>query len=792
MININKLTLSVAILTALNHTPLYAAENAVVATEETENPIDSKKLAKKEAAKKDTTAQTDDSVASPKQLEEVTVTGRGQTRQVTTVNATELATTTAAGSSPLQALSRLPGVNFNSADSTGNYEWGSRISIRGFNQNQLGFTLDDVPLGDMSYRNYNGLHISRAISSENIGKISVSQGVGALGTASTSNLGGAVQFYSLDPSDKAAGKVEQTAGEYSTLRTFGRYDSGLIGNTGTKLAISVSDSGLDKWKGSGQQNQTQVNSKVVTKFENSKLSAFFNWSDRQEADYMDLSKNSISRLGYNNDYLAPNWGLAQQIGAAPTNANGNLVTPINSPNGLITSPDDSYYNGSGLREDKLAGITYDHSFNSKISLKTTAYHHDQAGTGTWWVPGPPHSNDPIALRTLGFGINRNGFLSALNFEFGIHKLNTGVWYENNHFNNSMQFFSQTNGPSSAYVAPNFSPYYTRWNYGFQTDTVQFHAQDTVTLTNRLTANFGFKSPHTTTRIKSENGTDPNYLLNGQLTSEASFLPQGGLNFKIDDHNEVFADAAENIAAFRGVVKGGASPFDTSQAGFDAIKNNIKPEQSLTEEIGWRYKDKTLETSLTGYHIEFNNRLLALGTGPAVQGYSSALANVGGVETWGGEAFAAWRFLSNFKLTNSISYNDSRYQNDFTSGTTTYHSAGKAVVDAPHLLFSSQLSYDDGSAFGNFGTNFVDRRQYTYVNDNNISSYELFNLAGGYRWKNIGPSSELSVRFTVNNLLDKKYYVLGDNPIPASDPNGTSYNLLAGAPRTALFTVAAKF
>ena len=87
---------------------------------------------------------------------------------------------------------------------------------------------------------------------------------------------------------------------------------------------------------------------------------------------------------------------------------------------------------------------------------------------------------------------------------------------------------------------------------------------------------------------------------------------------------------------------------------------------------------------------------------------------------------------------------------------------------------------------------MDRRQYTYVNDNNISSYELFNLAGGYRWKNIGPSSELSVRFTVNNLLDKKYYVLGDNPIPASDPNGTSYNLLAGAPRTALFTVAAKF
>ena len=316
MTKFHKLTLYAAILTVLHNTSVYAADNTSSVSEDTDKQVDSKKTTKKEPDKKDAVAKSNDSVTNPKQLEEVTVTGRGQTRQVTTLTTADLASTTSAGSSPLQALSRLPGINFNSADSTGNYEWGSRISIRGFSQNQLGFTLDDVPLGDMSYRNYNGLHISRAISSENIGKISVSQGVGALGTASTSNLGGAVQFYSLDPSDKAAGKVEQTAGEYSTLRTYGRYDSGLIGNTGTKLAISVSDSGLDKWKGSGQQNQTQVNSKLVTKFENSKLSAFLNWSDRQEADYMDLSKDSINRLGYNNDYLAQNWVLAKQIGTS--------------------------------------------------------------------------------------------------------------------------------------------------------------------------------------------------------------------------------------------------------------------------------------------------------------------------------------------------------------------------------------------------------------------------------------------------------------------------------------------
>jgi iron complex outermembrane receptor protein len=787
MTNFNKLALSAAILTALYSTSIYAADSAALDTEETDKKIDSNK----KTSKKDTAPKSEDSAESPKPLEEVSVTGRGQTRQTTTITAAELSTA-AAGTSPLQALNKLPGVNFSSADSLGNYEWGSRISIRGFNQNQLGFTLDDVPLGDMSYRNYNGLHISRAISTENISKIAVSQGVGALGTASNSNLGGTVQFYSLDPSDKAGGRVEQTAGEYNTLRTFGRFDSGLLGNSDTKFAVSVSDSGQSKWKGVGEQVSTQVNSKVVTNFENSKLSAFFNWSDRQEADYMDLSKDSINRLGYKNDYLSPNWGLAQQIGTAA--GAGGAFKPINTANGVITSPDDSYYNGSGLREDKLAGITYDYSFNSKISLKTTAYHHDQSGTGTWWLPDPPQAGTvgPVALRTLGFGINRNGFLTALNLEAGIHKFNAGVWYENNHFNNSMRFFSQANGPSSAYEAPDFSPYFTRWDYGFQTETVQFHAQDTVQVTDRLTANFGFKSPHTTTRIKSQNDTASAFLLNGSLTAEDDFLPQGGLNFKINEHNEVFADAAENIRAYRGVIKGGTSPFDTNQAGFDAIKNNIKPENSLTEEIGWRYRDKTIESSLTGYHIQFNNRLLALGTASAIKGFSSALANVGGVETYGGEAFVAWAPITNIKLTNSISYNDSRYLNNFESGGTVYFSAGKTVVDAPHLIFSSNIAYDDGSAFGSFGTNFVGRRSYTYVGDNSISSYELFNLGGGYRWKNIGPSSELSVRFSLNNILDKRYYLLGDNPIPASDASGTSYNLLAGAPRTALFTVAAKF
>ncbi|MGZ5959613.1 MAG: TonB-dependent receptor plug domain-containing protein, partial [Rhizomicrobium sp.] len=130
---------------------------------------------------------------APEQLETVVVFGQGQTRQIQELSQADLRATVP-GTSPLKVVSKLPGVNYQAADAFGAYEWAVRISVRGFNQNQLGFTLDDVPLGDMSYGNDNGLHISRAISSENIGRIELAQGTGDLGTASTSNLGGTLKF----------------------------------------------------------------------------------------------------------------------------------------------------------------------------------------------------------------------------------------------------------------------------------------------------------------------------------------------------------------------------------------------------------------------------------------------------------------------------------------------------------------------------------------------------------------------------------------------------------------------
>ena len=68
-------------------------------------------------------------------LEEVVVLGRGETRQVQSITAQQIEYLPP-GTSPLKAIEKLPGVNFQAADPYGAYEWSTRITIRGFNQNR--------------------------------------------------------------------------------------------------------------------------------------------------------------------------------------------------------------------------------------------------------------------------------------------------------------------------------------------------------------------------------------------------------------------------------------------------------------------------------------------------------------------------------------------------------------------------------------------------------------------------------------------------------------------------------
>ena len=128
------------------------------------------------------------------------------------------------GVNPLKALQALPGVSFQTADPWGNNEQNLSLFVHGFGGSQLGYTMDGVPLGDQQYGNYNGLAPQRAVTSENVRSVVLATGAGDLGTASTSNLGGTIETYSLDPSSRRNINLQQTLGSHDASRSFVRFD----------------------------------------------------------------------------------------------------------------------------------------------------------------------------------------------------------------------------------------------------------------------------------------------------------------------------------------------------------------------------------------------------------------------------------------------------------------------------------------------------------------------------------------------------------------------------------------
>lgn len=721
-------------------------------------------------------AQTSDAAAGSQELERVTVTlGRGQIRSVQGLTKADFEAAAAAGQSPLATVSRLPGVNFQSADPLGNYEWSTRFTVRAFSQNQLGFTLDGVPLGDMSYGNLNGLHISRAISSENVARADLSQGTGSLDTPSSSNLGGTLQFYSSDPAKAFGVQLSQTLGSDSNRRTFVRLDSGQSDLGG--LYVSFTHQGADKWRGHGQQRQDQFNLKYVKDFGGNRLSAFINTSNRREVDYQDMSLEMIKRLGYDWDNYYPDFNAALQS-AKGVWTHGE------------TSVDDAYYAGSGLRKDTLAGATLDARLAEGLRLKTTVYHHNNDGRGLWFTPYTASPDGtPIALRTTEYGIKRDGLNAVLDYEIGAHQLRASYWHESNDFDQSRRFYAASpNAIPDVYRFPS-NPFFTQWQYTFHTKTDQFSVSDTIALTQDLTLGAGFKSLRATINADRQVGTGPV----GSITANKGFLPQVGLNYQLSRNDELFTSVSRNMRAYQGAATG-TTPFATSQAGFDAIKGTLRPETSDNFEAGWRTHGKLYEAAVTAYLVNFKDRLLGVTQGSGIQGNPTVLSNVGGVRTKGLEAALSLRLMPGVSWYNSLSLSNSTYRNDVTNTdskgvTSTVAIAGKHVVDAPDQMVKSILSYDDGHWFGNFGADYMSKRYYSYLNDASVSGRTLFNISAGLRTKALGFLSEGSVQLGVTNLGDKKYIsTLGSNGFGNS---GDSQTLQTGAPRQFFVTFTGK-
>ncbi|MDB5735607.1 MAG: TonB-dependent receptor [Alphaproteobacteria bacterium] len=717
------------------------------------------------------------------------------------------------GISPLKAIETLPGVVYETADPWGNNEQNLSLVVHGFTTQQLGFTMDGVPLGDQQYGNYNGLSPSRALTSENVRRVSLSSGTGSLGVASTSNLGGAIETFSSDPLDHFGVDARETGGSYDTSRTFIRFDSGNIGD-GWMGYLSYLHQNQRAWDFDGYQHGDQLNLKLVKQTDTGKFTFYADWDSKVEPNEDATAFGNQQTAGaagfipYTRPFQYPN--LAAAIASLQTNPAQPGTPPVAQGNNF------SNYHSAAQREDALTYVQYDLTVSPDIKFSNQLYYHHDTGRGV--VAGPINNAGLPALfaiyfpqlvvggsatstgsltniinqfgglgyeaRTTEYRINRWGYRSTLNWTLGDNEIEAGLWYERNASRTGRRWypFSAANNDTTPYDVPR-NPAFTQYDVAMKTNVLQLHLQDQWHITPDLTLSAGVKSSLQTAGndviVQQQNlqagnvaglpATSPQVQFpTGSIKSDDWFLPQAGLTWNATDSEQVFVNVQENMRQYIPYAAGsnfyGASPWSLgSQQAFDTFKNTAHPERSWTYEAGVRSSRQIDTDFLTGidgqinyYHVDFSNRLFNVATFNFINPNPAILVNVGGVTADGVDVAATFHFGDHFAFYDAVSWNQSQYNDNILPNATintTLLIAGKQVPVVPNWLNKFILSTNWGGFEAQVNGDFIGRRFATYTDDIKVGSSFLTGLEASYTFDDVDYLKKLKISGNITNLAD---------------------------------------
>ena len=763
------------------------------------------------APKQDTAGKSGDS----KQLEAVVVSAKNSTRSAVSLSGSEIQKILP-GASALQAIKTLPGVLYMTADPWGNNEQNASIYVHGFGQQQLGYTMDGVPLGDQQYGNYNGLSPQRAIISEDIGNVTLYSGAGDLATASTSNLGGSIATFSSDPDQKMGGRLAQTAGSYGTTRTYARFDTGRFGGDNSAYA-SIMHQDQRAWDFNGHQGGNQIDWKFIHDGEHGKLTFFGDYSDKTEPNEDSVThgpSQGSAPLPYTRAFMYPNFQQAINYlganGATPTAVGQNYR---------------NYYSDA-QRTDYLAYLKYDWYITDNITWTNQAYYHHDDGAGV--VAGPitaaglpalfasyfpgqdlssVYGGSGYAIRTTEYDINRRGWLSNLNWDTGSNQFSAGVWWEHNRVSQARRWYPMdVNNPGaySPYSRPDpSSALITQYVNDARSDVVQpyisdqWHVTSTLTLQGGVKSSFQYAQGWYPVQPKSGSTIGVSQYPNGTINSHKSFLPQFGLTWDITSNDQLFANVQKNLHQF--ATANNLSPWGLgSQEAFDNFRQTVQPETAWVTELGLRFNHQFnlgpitgIDGQISGYHVNFANRLLGISPTPvvsAIVGGAGIIANVGSVSTTGADLAATLHFGRHFSFYDALSYNDSSYNDNYTSGKDLVLTAGKKIPGSPTWMNKFVASYHAGRFSAQLVGDAVGKIYATYTNDQHVPGYFLMSMQASYQlpFSAGGVLKDPMVSLNITNLASRKAYqaLVGQASV--------SYGTYPVAPRQFFVTFSTRF
>jgi iron complex outermembrane receptor protein len=743
-------------------------------------------------------------------VEQVVVIGSGQTRSVSTLLPSNLSVQPP-GTSIQKSLNMLPGVSAQSIDALGVNEQSMTLQVRGFSTTHLGYTLDGMPLGDGAYNNYNGLTISRALISENLGRADLATGIAGLSIASTSNLGGALIYTSSNPNQTFGIVGSQSFGSEDSKRSFVRLDTGDLDGFSAYISGQYSEQDLFVKQAADKTSYgKQVNAKAQYRFDRGLITAFADISRTNQVDDTYMSKDMLNRLGWDWGGYTPDWNTYLTRAACSV---ASLASRCVKPAAPELYTDDTYSNGSILRSDDLYYVAGDYAVTDALSVRLQVYRHTDKGAGNNYIAGLSNQGTastaddvPVQIRDTRYTIDRDGVLGSVAYDLYFNHIQAGFWLEENTSSAARYIWSNVTTPFSLARYLKGTPTSAQWVQQTDWQTRQFYLQDTISLLDdTLGIDFGFKSTYAKSNAKALPGiaataapTSPTgtQFATGSLTAEDNFLPEAGVRWKFAPGHEVYASYSENMAMYQGGFKLG--PQSVNQSVWDLQGKTLVPETSRSIDFGYRFIMDDLQLSLAGYHVNFDHRLLQYNPCPtalqANPGCGNSFHNAGSVTSNGAELGVLWQLSPALNWYNSASYNETTYDEDLNWCTATcvvYATAGKQQVDTPKQMFSSMLTVRQGGFWASLQGKFTGRRYYTYTNDQGVSAFTTLDLGLGYDFGAIHGLSGAKLAFNVTNLTDQRYASNFDNSVFApTDPTGSILVFHSSAPRQFFVTFGA--
>ncbi len=698
-----------------------------------------------------------------------------KTRSTVTRDAIDKLSPTA---NPYQMIQLLPGANVSSVDAFGLV--GGNITMRGFNSDQIGLTIEGAPVNDSG--NY-ALFPQEYVDSENIGQVSTAQGSPDLDSPHIGATGGVINIYMREPSKTKGGMAGFSYGSNSTMRGFLRGETGQIGDF--RAFASMSRYTGHHWNDPGVNNRSHFDFKGVYEPGNGNrvaLSVIYNEAVNNSYFNPTQAQYNSGNAGWLTTLPSSFFTGPDQSANSAFNWFGFRVNPfknaiVSLPSSFAVAKDvtwDSipyfwygFGNGGGtatMSEQPAGSASNGVFFGSKSVGGTNLTGVDWTGNGIVTATNKALYYNPSITLT-----HRPGIINKLTYSIGDHKLVAGYWFELARHQQTAPYASLTAGGSISDPYLSSGSYYitsgpfsgqqlNRRNTVTQTMTNMLFVGDTWSpFGDKLAIEYGVKQVWINRRVSNFlPGATPLNTFDDQAT-----LPQVGFRYKIDEMNQVFGSLG---TSFRSTPNFTLTEAYSNSTG--ALTTPIKPlpaEQSMTLELGHRYQGEMFSTSLSVFGTHYRNRQISsnIQDPSGGTGTINVAINAGSVDIWGvdGEIgtrrlWGGWRGYVSGELLHT------KLLDNMAAGTTTgavdyLQTAGKQLPRAPNYQMGLGVDYDDGHLFGNISYKYIGRQFSTLMNDETMSAYGRLDSGIGYRFDSVGGLIKPEFKLNFYNLQNAR-------------------------------------